>query len=218
MAFSIHTISIRRILLPWIICLFINIVAVSSDLRAQDDTLGSKTKQLLNEIRNEVDQLGNRSPNVDRAYIAAISIMNHVQRIVSPLQYSVLKTIGEDTPKTVEECLEAKAGICGNQVACFLELAKHPNIFIKISDVHNRSAEFFPFTDMHGVVKLAIDAFGIDRCLWGTGYPGHHRVDNGWLSLEDELRLVREGFDWLSDEDQSKYLGENAMRIWKWDN
>ena len=125
MAFSIHTISIRRILLPWIICLFINIVAVSSDLRAQDDTLGSKTKQLLNEIRNEVDQLGNRSPNVDRAYIAAISIMNHVQRIVSPLQYSVLKTIGEDTPKTVEECLEAKAGICGNQVACFLELAKH---------------------------------------------------------------------------------------------
>ncbi|MFL2871446.1 MAG: transglutaminase domain-containing protein [Pirellulaceae bacterium] len=125
MAFSIHIISIRRILLPWIICLFINIVAVSSDLRAQDDTLGSKTKQLLNEIRNEVDQLGNRSPNVDRAYIAAISIMNHVQRIVSPLQYSVLKTIGEDTPKTVEECLEAKAGICGNQVACFLELAKH---------------------------------------------------------------------------------------------
>ena len=99
-----------------------------------------------------------------------------------------------------------------------LELAKHPNIFIKISDVHNRSAEFFPFTDMHGVVKLAIDAFGIDRCLWGTGYPGHHRVDNGWLSLEDELRLVREGFDWLTDEDQSKYLGENAMRIWKWDN
>ena len=99
-----------------------------------------------------------------------------------------------------------------------LELANHPNIFIKISDVHNRSAEFFPFTDMHGVVKLAIDAFGIDRCLWGTGYPGHHRVDNGWLSLEDELRLVREGFDWLTDEDQSKYLGENAMRIWKWDN
>jgi hypothetical protein len=55
-------------------------------------------------------------------------------------------------------------------------------------------------------------------CLRGTGYPGHHRVDNGWLSLEDELRLVREGFDWLTDEDQSKYLGENAMRIWKWDN
>ena len=77
-----------------------------------------------------------------------------------------------------------------------LELASHPNIFIKISDVHNRSAGGFPFIDMHGAVKMAIDAFGIDRCLWGTGYPGHHRVDNGWLSLEEELRLVREGFDW----------------------
>ena len=125
MAFSLHKIDIRRIFLLWLSCLFINNVAISSDLCAQDDTLGSKTKQLLNEIRNEVDQLSERSPNVDRAYIASISIMNHVQRIVSPLQYSVLKTSGADTPKTVEECLEAKAGICGNQVACFLELAKH---------------------------------------------------------------------------------------------
>lgn len=125
MAFSLHKIDIRRIFLLWLSCLFINNVAISSDLCAQDDTLGSKTKQLLNEIRNEVDQLSERSPNVDRAYIASISIMNHVQRIVSPLQYSVLKTSGADTPKTVEECLEAKAGICGNQVACFLELANH---------------------------------------------------------------------------------------------
>ena len=105
MAFSLHKIDIRRIFLLWLSCLFINNVAISSDLCAQDDTLGSKTKQLLNEIRNEVDQLSERSPNVDRSYIASISIMNHVQRIVSPLQYSVLKTSGEDTPKTVEECL-----------------------------------------------------------------------------------------------------------------
>ena len=125
MAFSMHKISIRQIFLLWISYLLINIVAIGSDLRAQDVTIGSKTKQLLNEIRNEVDQLSERSPNIDRAYIASISIMNHVQRIVSPLQYSVLKTTGEDIPKTVEECLEAKAGICGNQVACFLELANH---------------------------------------------------------------------------------------------
>ena len=99
-----------------------------------------------------------------------------------------------------------------------LALADHQNVYIKISDIHNRSDEEFPFADMHDVVRMAFDTFGIDRCLWGTGYPGYHRVDNGWLSLEDELRLVQEGFNWLSANGQTKLLGENAMRIWNWDN
>ena len=99
-----------------------------------------------------------------------------------------------------------------------LALAAHPNVHMKISDIHNRSESEFPFADMHDVVKMAIDAFGIDRCMWGTGYPGYHRVAHGWLSLEDELRLVSEGFDWLSADEREKYLGENAMHIWNWDN
>jgi len=52
--------------------------------------------------------------------------------------------------------------------------------------------------------------------MWGTGYPGYHRVEHGWLSLADELKLVREGFDWLTEEERDKYLGGNAMRVWDW--
>jgi predicted TIM-barrel fold metal-dependent hydrolase len=52
--------------------------------------------------------------------------------------------------------------------------------------------------------------------MWGTGYPGYHRVEHGWLSLADELKLVREGFDWLTSQERAKYLGENALRIWDW--
>jgi L-fuconolactonase len=98
-----------------------------------------------------------------------------------------------------------------------LALAKRENVLMKISDIHNRSESAeYPFADMHDVIKMAIDAFGIDRVMWGTGYPGYHRVDHGWLSLEDELKLVNEGFDWLTAEERAKYLGENAMRIWNW--
>jgi L-fuconolactonase len=100
-----------------------------------------------------------------------------------------------------------------------LALAKHDNLLMKISDIHNRSeSDEQPFTDMHDVIKMSIDAFGIDRVMWGTGYPGYHRVENGWLSLEDELKLVREGFDWLTAEERDKYLGENAMRVWSWNS
>jgi predicted TIM-barrel fold metal-dependent hydrolase len=99
-----------------------------------------------------------------------------------------------------------------------LELAKHDNVMMKVSDIHNRSEGEYPFTDMHDVIKMAFDAFGVERCMWGTGYPGYHRVENGWLSLEDELKLVREEFDWLSADDIAKYLGDNAMGVWNWDN
>jgi len=99
-----------------------------------------------------------------------------------------------------------------------LELAKHDNVMMKISDIHNRSEGEYPFTDMHDVIKMAFDAFGVERCMWGTGYPGYHRVENGWLSLADELKLVREGFDWLTTDEVAKYLGDNAMGVWNWNN
>ncbi len=95
-----------------------------------------------------------------------------------------------------------------------LELAKHPNVIMTISDVHNRSVQGFPYRDMHDAVKAAIDAFGIERCIWGTGYPGYLREKNGWISLADELRLVRQGFDWLTETERAFLLGGNAQRIY----
>ena len=95
-----------------------------------------------------------------------------------------------------------------------LSLAQYPNVVMMISDVHNRSDEDFPYRDMHDVVKLAIEAFGIERCIWGTGYPGYLREKNGWIPLSEELRLVREGFDWLTTRERDMLLGENAKRIY----
>ncbi len=95
-----------------------------------------------------------------------------------------------------------------------LALARHPNVYMKISDVHSRSKQGFPYEDMHPVIEAVIDAFGVERCLWGTGYPGHHRQKHNWPSLADELRLIREGLPFLSQSDKDRILGENAARIW----
>ena len=77
--------------------------------------------------------------------------------------------------------------------APIVELARFANVHVKISDVKGRSAEEFPFADIHPFIRQLLDAFGAERSLWGTGYPGHHRTKHNWLSLADELRLVREG-------------------------
>ena len=94
-----------------------------------------------------------------------------------------------------------------------LRLAERDNVCLTISDVHGRSDEGFPYRDMHEVIRRAIDAFGIKRCLWGTGFPGRLRGAYGWPPLADELRLVREGFDWLTPGERAAILGENAWRL-----
>lgn len=95
-----------------------------------------------------------------------------------------------------------------------LDLARHGNLHVKISDVKGRSKEGFPFVDTLGFVKMLVGAYGAQRCLWGTGYPGNHRTKHNWLSLQDELRLVREGFDFLTESQRDRILGGTAAEVW----
>ena len=101
-----------------------------------------------------------------------------------------------------------------HNIYSIIDLALHPNLYVKISDVKGRSQEEFPFRDMHDYVRMLVDAFGAERCLWGTGYPGAHRTKHNWLSLADELRLVREGFDFLTEAQRDRILGGTAADVW----
>jgi predicted TIM-barrel fold metal-dependent hydrolase len=95
-----------------------------------------------------------------------------------------------------------------------LDLARHPNVFFKLSYVNGRSKLPFPHEDVHAYIQKALDAFGSERMLWGTGYPGHHRAKHNWPSLADELRLIREGLPFLRGDQIENILGTNAARIW----
>ena len=53
-----------------------------------------------------------------------------------------------------------------------VELAGFDNVAVKISDVHGRSRENFPYADVHPFIQRLHQAFGAERMLWGTGYPG----------------------------------------------
>ena len=94
------------------------------------------------------------------------------------------------------------------------DLAEFDNIFFKLSDVAGRSSQDFPYTDVHPFIRQALRKFGADRIIWGTGYPGHHRVKNNWPTLAQELRLVREGLPFLSSGEIDRILGGTAAEIW----
>ena len=94
-----------------------------------------------------------------------------------------------------------------------LDLSRFPNVFVKVSDVHGRSELGFPYRDIHPFIQQVQQAFGIERLIWGTGYPGRHREKYGWPTLGDELRLVREGYDWLTESEKDRLLGGNAASV-----
>lgn len=95
-----------------------------------------------------------------------------------------------------------------------LELAAYDNIYLKLSDVAGRSHQPFPYADVHPFIEKLLSAFGAERTVWGTGYPGHHRQKHNWPTLETELRLIREGLPFLTAADTEKILGETAARLW----
>ncbi|RLT35241.1 MAG: amidohydrolase [Chloroflexi bacterium] len=96
-----------------------------------------------------------------------------------------------------------------------LELASHDNICFKLSDVKGRSKQPFPFADVHPFIRALLDAFGTERTIWGTGYPGHHRTRHHWLSLADELRLIQEGLPFLTPAQSDRILGETAAQLFR---
>ena len=95
-----------------------------------------------------------------------------------------------------------------------VDLAQYDNIYLKLSDVAGRSSQDFPYTDVHPFIEKLVGAFGAERMVWGTGYPGHHRVKHNWPTLDQELHLVRERLPFLTEAQRERILGGTAAEIW----
>jgi predicted TIM-barrel fold metal-dependent hydrolase len=102
------------------------------------------------------------------------------------------------------------------EVAKLTRLAKYPNVWLKVSELNILSpSKKYPYADMFPWVRRVYDAFGPDRLMWGTGYPGATRAQAGRPSIEQELALVRREIPFFSAEDREKILGRNAAALWK---
>ena len=95
-----------------------------------------------------------------------------------------------------------------------VDLAGYDNVYVKVSDVAGRSKQGYPYVDVHPFIQKLVRAFGAARMVWGTGYPGHHRLKHNWPPLEQELRLIREGLPFLTDDERERILGGTAVEIW----
>ncbi len=102
------------------------------------------------------------------------------------------------------------------QLNKLLALARFPNVWVKVSELTSVSKSGkYPFTDAFPWVRQVYDAFGPDRLLWGTGYPGAARAHFNRPALAAELDLIRREIAFFTSEDREKILGRNAAQLWK---
>ena len=92
-----------------------------------------------------------------------------------------------------------------------LALASHPNIRIKISGACTLSHEPFPYNDIWDPVLKIIDAFGVDRCMWGTDWTRATEL----LTFEQGVKPFRDT-NRLSDGDKAKLMGGTVEQVYKW--
>jgi L-fuconolactonase len=92
-----------------------------------------------------------------------------------------------------------------------LALAAYPNTRVKISGACTLSRGPYPYNDIWDPVLTIIEAFGIDRCMWGTDWTR----TSGMLTYEQGVRPFRETAR-LSDSDRAKLMGGTLEKVYKW--
>ena len=97
------------------------------------------------------------------------------------------------------------------QLPKLLALSVHDNVTVKISGACTLSHEAFPYKDIWGPLFRIFDAFGFDRCMWGTDWT--RAVDV--LTYEQGVEAFRVT-DRLSDGDRAALMGETLRRVYKW--
>ena len=92
-----------------------------------------------------------------------------------------------------------------------LELAGHRNVAIKITGACTLSRQRFPFADIWDPLARIFDAFGIDRCMWGTDWTRAVAL----LTYQQGVDAFRDT-DRLSESDKRALMGETLQRVYRW--
>jgi L-fuconolactonase len=92
-----------------------------------------------------------------------------------------------------------------------LALAAHSNVAVKISGACTLSHQPFPYRDLWDPLWRIFDAFGLDRCMWGTDWTRAVAL----LTYQQGVEAFRVT-DRLSDTERAALMGETLRRVYQW--
>ena len=118
----------------------------------------------------------------------------------------VLDHLGFYQPRKVPATAEA-----WSDLPKVLALAERPNAVIKVSGAGAMSALPFPHDDIWDNLMRIFDAWGFERCLWGTDWTRTYPLFP-YLNGVAPFRLTQR----LSESDRAKLIGETCAKVYGW--
>ena len=105
-----------------------------------------------------------------------------------------------------------KAGKAAEAIAATASLAKYPNVSVKLSAAANYSQESYPFRDMSPHIQKLFEAYGPQRCYWGTD------MTNGFTRATYHQRITHftEELPFLTEGDKDLVMGRAILQRLNW--
>lgn len=91
-----------------------------------------------------------------------------------------------------------------------LALARYKRVYVKLSHLWSLSRQEYPYRDTHDQVRRLYDAFGPQRLMWGTDWPGVEQ----YCGYGRALALYRDEIKFFNDDDRKWILGGTVSRLW----
>src|SRR6476620_2973790 len=99
-----------------------------------------------------------------------------------------------------------------NDLPKVLELARRKNAVIKVSGACTMSQKPYPYPDIWDPLGRVFDAWGFDRCLWGTDWTRAFAVVN-YAQAVEPFR----GTDRLSEPERAMLMGGACAKAYGWE-
>jgi predicted TIM-barrel fold metal-dependent hydrolase len=106
----------------------------------------------------------------------------------------------------------AKEGRTAEAIGQAVALAKYPNVSIKMSNLANSSLEPYPFRDLDVHLKRVFDAFGPQRCHWGTDLTNNMAR----ATYSQRIAHFTQELTFLSESDKDWVMGRSILQRLKW--
>ena len=107
--------------------------------------------------------------------------------------------------------IEVAKGTGGADFRRLLSLARHENIYIKISGHYALSREAYPYRDTWPFMQAIYEHFGPQRMMWGSDFP----YILGHCGYAKALALIQDELPFLTSEDKKWILGRTASTLWQ---
>jgi predicted TIM-barrel fold metal-dependent hydrolase len=108
----------------------------------------------------------------------------------------------------IDHCGRGGGGGAGTDDAAFanlgemLALAQYPNVAVKLSGAPSYSSQPYPYRNIHPYLQQIFDAFGPQRCFWGTD------ITRMPCSYRQCVTMFTEELPWLQGRDQELVMGD----------